>query len=55
MQRDVIMPALGMTQDTGKITSWLKSAGDAVATGDALFEVFRERIWFPIVLENAGN
>jgi pyruvate/2-oxoglutarate dehydrogenase complex dihydrolipoamide acyltransferase (E2) component len=39
MLRDVIMPALGMTQDTGKITSWLKSAGDAVATGDALFEV----------------
>lgn len=36
---EVIMPALGMAQDTGKIVSWLKQAGDAVKTGDALFEV----------------
>lgn len=33
------MPALGMAQDTGKIVSWLKSSGDAVKAGDALFEV----------------
>ena len=36
---EVIMPALGMAQDTGLIVSWLKSSGDAVKTGDALFEV----------------
>lgn len=39
MPHEVIMPALGMAQDTGKIVSWLKSPGDAVKTGDALFEV----------------
>lgn len=39
MPHEVIMPALGMAQDTGKIISWLKSSGDAVKTGDALFEV----------------
>ncbi len=39
MPHEVIMPALGMAQDTGKIVSWLKQAGDAVKTGDALFEV----------------
>lgn len=39
MPHEVIMPALGMAQDTGKIVSWLKSAGDPVKTGDALFEV----------------
>ena len=39
MPHEVIMPALGMAQDTGKIVSWLKSSGDAVKTGDALFEV----------------
>ncbi|QEE34697.1 pyruvate dehydrogenase [Octadecabacter sp. SW4] len=39
MPHEVIMPALGMAQDTGKIVSWLKSAGDAVKAGDALFEV----------------
>lgn len=36
---EVIMPALGMAQDTGKIVSWLKGPGDAVKAGDALFEV----------------
>lgn len=39
MPHEVIMPALGMAQDTGKIVSWLKSAGDPVKAGDALFEV----------------
>lgn len=39
MPREIIMPALGMAQDTGLIVSWLKSPGDAVKSGDALFEV----------------
>ena len=39
MPHEVIMPALGMAQDTGKIVRWLKSAGDPVKVGDALFEV----------------
>lgn len=39
MPHEVIMPALGMAQDTGLIVSWLKNAGDAVKAGDALFEV----------------
>jgi biotin carboxyl carrier protein len=39
MPHDVTMPQLGMAQDAGKIVSWLKSPGDAVARGDALFEV----------------
>ena len=30
MPHDVIMPALGMAQDSGLIVSWLKSPGDAV-------------------------
>lgn len=36
---DVTMPQLGMAQDAGRIVSWLKSPGDPVARGDALFEV----------------
>ncbi|MFP1631851.1 biotin/lipoyl-containing protein [Zhengella sp. ZM62] len=39
MPHDVIMPALGMAQETGKIIAWLKQPGDAVAEGDPLFEV----------------
>ncbi len=39
MPLDVIMPALGMAQDTGLIVAWHKQPGDAVAKGDVLFEV----------------
>jgi pyruvate dehydrogenase E2 component (dihydrolipoamide acetyltransferase) len=36
---DVLMPQLGETVAEGKITKWFKSAGDAVAPGDNLFEI----------------
>lgn len=39
MPHEVIMPALGMAQDTGLLVNWLKKPGDAVKAGDALFEV----------------
>ena len=39
MPHDVIMPALGMAQDTGLIVAWHKSEGDAVTAEDTLFEV----------------
>ncbi len=35
----IIMPALGMAQDTGLIVAWHKEPGDAVAADDVLFEV----------------
>lgn len=37
--RTVIMPALGMTQDSGEIVAWHKQVGDAVAPDDILMEV----------------
>ncbi|MFY1713970.1 biotin/lipoyl-containing protein [Tritonibacter mobilis] len=39
MPHEVIMPALGMAQDSGLIVAWHKAPGDAVAAGDVLFEV----------------
>ena len=39
MPHEVIMPALGMAQDTGKLVNWLKNEGDLVKAGDILFEV----------------
>ena len=39
MPHEVIMPALGMAQDTGLIVAWHKSPGDPVAAGEVLFEV----------------
>lgn len=39
MARTVIMPALGMAQETGVIVTWLKAHGDAVRAGEPLMEV----------------
>ena len=39
MATDVILPALGMSQDTGKIVQWLKTEGQQVVKGEALLEI----------------
>jgi pyruvate dehydrogenase E2 component (dihydrolipoamide acetyltransferase) len=36
MAKDVILPALGMAQESGKILEWLKAEGDAVAAGEPI-------------------
>jgi pyruvate dehydrogenase E2 component (dihydrolipoamide acetyltransferase) len=39
MAKKVILPALGMAQETGKIVRWLKAEGEQVAEGETLAEV----------------
>jgi pyruvate dehydrogenase E2 component (dihydrolipoamide acetyltransferase) len=39
MATNVILPALGMSQDTGKILQWLKGEGEQVAKGEPLAEI----------------
>src|SRR5207237_4148743 len=39
MATSVVMPALEMAQETGKIVSWLKKEGDSVSKGEILLEV----------------
>ncbi len=39
MAISVVMPALEMAQETGKLISWLKQEGEAVAKGEPLLEI----------------
>src|SRR5215831_19122194 len=39
MATSVVMPALEMAQETGKIVSWIKKEGDSVTKGEILLEV----------------
>lgn len=39
MAKDVVMPALGMAQETGTLLQWLKAPGDMVTKGEPLMEV----------------
>jgi pyruvate dehydrogenase E2 component (dihydrolipoamide acetyltransferase)/2-oxoglutarate dehydrogenase E2 component (dihydrolipoamide succinyltransferase) len=39
MAISVVMPALEMAQETGKLVSWKKQSGDNVRKGELLLEV----------------
>ena len=54
MPHDVIMPALGMAQDTGKIVAWLKKPGDAVKTGDVIMEVETDKATMEVEAQADG-
>src|SRR5262245_49539400 len=44
MAAEVIMPMLGMAQETGKVIRWLKAEGEAVAKGEPLMEVETDKV-----------
>ena len=44
MPTDVIMPMLGMNQDTGTVIRWLRAEGDVVAKGEPLLEVETDKV-----------
>jgi len=54
MPHDVIMPALGMAQDTGLLLAWHKKPGDEVAEGDVLFEVETDKASMEVEAQAAG-
>ena len=44
MATDVIMPVLGVAQDTGRVVRWLPAEGDAVRKGEPLIEVETDKV-----------
>ena len=44
MATEVIMPALGLAQETGKVLRWLKADGDTVSKGEPLLEVETDKV-----------
>jgi pyruvate dehydrogenase E2 component (dihydrolipoamide acetyltransferase) len=51
---DVIMPALGMAQETGKVLRWLKAEGDEVSKGEPLMEVETDKVTVEIEAPTDG-
>ena len=44
MATPVIMPALGMAQDTGRIVRWLKEEGESVRAGEPIMEIETDKV-----------
>jgi pyruvate dehydrogenase E2 component (dihydrolipoamide acetyltransferase) len=54
MAFSVVMPALEMAQETGKIVSWLKKEGDTITKGQPLLEVETDKAVVEIEAPAAG-
>jgi pyruvate dehydrogenase E2 component (dihydrolipoamide acetyltransferase) len=52
--KDVIMPALGMVQETGTLIQWLKASGDQVTKGEPLMEVETDKATVEIEAPASG-
>ena len=55
MAKDVVMPALGMAQETGILVQWLKSEGDPVEKGELLMEVETDKATMEVEAPAAGT
>src|ERR1043166_7332663 len=54
MATDVIMPALGVAQETGTLLNWLKSEGQSVTRGKPLMEVETDKATVEIEAPASG-
>lgn len=51
---DVIMPVLGMSQDSGKLVRWIKKSGERVEKGEPLMEVETDKATVEIEAPASG-
>src|SRR5262249_39473642 len=51
---NVIMPALEMAQETGKVVRWLKSPGDSVRKGEPILEIETDKVTVEIEAPASG-
>ncbi len=54
MAKRVIMPALGIAQETGLIVEWLKNEGDSVNEGEPLLEIETDKTTAVLEAEASG-
>ncbi len=54
LAKDVVMPALGMAQETGTLIQWLKTAGDQVTRGEPLMEIETDKATVEIEAPASG-
>jgi len=54
MPTNVIMPALELAQETGKILRWIKSPGDSVSKGEPLLEIETDKVTVEVEAPASG-
>src|SRR6266571_8725769 len=54
MPTNVIMPALELAQETGKVLRWLKQPGDSVRKGEPIVEIETDKVTVEIEAPASG-
>ena len=54
MPTNVIMPALELAQETGKVLRWIRSPGDTVAKGEPIVEIETDKVTVEIEAPASG-
>src|SRR5688500_14759616 len=54
MPTNVIMPALELAQESGKVIRWLKTSGDAVTKGEPIVEIETDKVTVEIEAPASG-
>ncbi|MBI1735448.1 MAG: 2-oxo acid dehydrogenase subunit E2 [Candidatus Rokubacteria bacterium] len=55
MPTNVIMPALELAQETGKVIRWLKAPGDSVSKGEPIVEIETDKVTVEIEAPASGT
>jgi pyruvate dehydrogenase E2 component (dihydrolipoamide acetyltransferase) len=55
MPTDVIMPALGVAQETGKVLRWLRTEGEEVEKGTAVMEIETDKVTVEVEAPASGT
>ena len=55
MPATVIMPALELAQETGKVLRWLRAPGDAVTKGEPIVEIETDKVTVEIEAPASGT
>ena len=54
MPTNIIMPALEMAQETGKVLRWMKAPGDTVRKGEPIVEIETDKVTVEIEAPASG-
>ena len=54
MPTEIVMPALGVAQESGKLLRWLRAEGDTVAAGEPVMEIETDKVTVEIEAPASG-
>ena len=54
MATEIVMPALGVAQETGRVVQWMVAEGETVTAGDPLLEIETDKVTVSIDAPASG-